>query len=124
MSEYTITQVASQLGIKVHTIRYWEKNVPLLSVHRDEYGKRLYNRQAIYLLIRLRYFIDEKKYTLKGAADMLIKEVSEETHKDQRKDMLEIMKQLELQRERLTQAQELLHASSMASKEEDEDNVL
>lgn len=112
MEKYTITQIAEHLSLKVHTIRYWEKNVSLLSsVERDEYGKRLYNRNDLYMLIRLKYYIEEKQYTLKGAAEALLHELSYNTDNSnakRKKDILDIMKKLQIQRNKLQEAQDVL----------------
>lgn len=110
MSSYSITQVAKQLGIKVHTIRYWEKHVPLLSVLRDEYGKRLYNRQDVYMLIRMQHYIVHKKFTLKGAADALTKEMTAGENTEQRLVLLDVMKKFENQKERLQKVKSLVQS--------------
>jgi DNA-binding transcriptional MerR regulator len=112
MEKYTITQIAELLSLKVHTIRYWEKNVSLLSsVERDEYGKRLYNRNDLYMLTRLKYYIEENQYTLKGATEALLHELSYNTDNSnakRKKDILDIMNRLQIQRNKLQEAQDVL----------------
>lgn len=108
MNVYTITQVANQLDIKVHTIRYWEKHVPLLSVQRDQYGKRIYNRRDLYVLLRLKYYIEEKQYTVKGASVALTKEFTDEIHNDNRDKVMLIIKQIEAQRNKLQEVKDVL----------------
>lgn len=121
MEVYSITQIAERLSLKVHTIRYWEKNVPMLSaVERDEYGKRLYNNNDCYMLMRLKYYIEERHFTLKGAAEALLQEMSDDTNRGRKKDVFDIMQKLEMQRSRLEDAKNIL--KSMPEKNNGEYN--
>lgn len=110
MGVYTITQVAEKLDLKVHTIRYWEKHISLLSVKRDDQGKRLYSSHDLFVLIRLRYYIEEKKFTLQGAEEALLQEMTNANTMKQRIEVFDIMSKLESQKDRLNKARELLQA--------------
>lgn len=74
MSGYHIGQVSELLEIKAHVLRYWEQEIPLLSPRKDESGRRIYTRQELDLLMRIKYLIQEKKFTLAGAREKLWEE--------------------------------------------------
>ncbi len=101
MKEYTITQVADQLSLKVHTIRYWEKHVPFLVVKRDHNGKRKYSSNELYVLYRLTFLIRKKGYTLKGAVETLTEEFSSKVGGEARMVFLKLMNTLALQKDTL-----------------------
>lgn len=76
MKGYLIGQVCELLGVGQHIVRYWERELPLLSPKKDESGRRVYTRQEVQLLLRLRYLIYSRKFTLPGAQEELWKEFS------------------------------------------------
>lgn len=71
---YTIGQVEELTGVKSHTLRYWEEAVPGFSPEKDIGGRRSYTQQEIDLIFRLKYLITERKYTLEGAGQQVIRE--------------------------------------------------
>lgn len=75
---YLIGQVCELLGVGPHIVRYWERELPLLSPQKDEAGRRVYTRQELNLLLRLRYLLYTRKFTLSGAEEELWRELSGE----------------------------------------------
>jgi len=71
MKGYRIGTVCRLLGVKPHVIRYWEQEIPLLSPRKDEQGRRLYSRQELDLLLRIKYLLQQKKFTLAGVREKL-----------------------------------------------------
>jgi UDP-N-acetylglucosamine/UDP-N-acetylgalactosamine diphosphorylase len=59
--------VARLLGVKPYIIRYWESELPLLSPRKGLSGRREYSSREIRLLMRFRYLLHEKKFTIEGA---------------------------------------------------------
>jgi len=75
MEKYTIGQVCRLLQVKPHVLRYWEQEIPLLAPRKDISGKRLYSFSNIQKLLRVRYLLYEKRFTLEGARNRLWEEL-------------------------------------------------
>lgn len=71
---FTIGQVEEITGIKPHVLRYWEEVVPGFSPQKDLTGRRLYSQREVDLILRLKYLINEKKFTAEGAGQQIIEE--------------------------------------------------
>jgi DNA-binding transcriptional MerR regulator len=76
MKAYTIGNVEKILRVKDYVIRYWEREVPLLRPAKDTYGRRVYSARDIELLLRLKYLLYERRFTLEGAREELLRELS------------------------------------------------
>lgn len=74
----SIGDVERLTGIRQHILRYWEDNIPLLNPEKDEYGRRVYTQDDLDLVFRLKYLINEKKFTVEGASQELFKESQSE----------------------------------------------
>lgn len=72
---YTIGEICDLLGIKQHVLRYWEREIPLLSPQKTLSGRRIYSKKDLQLLFRLKYLLYERKYTLAGAKDKIWEEI-------------------------------------------------
>lgn len=73
--KFSIGDVEKLTGIKQHILRYWEDNIPLLSPEKDEYGRRVYFQRDLDFVFRLKYLINEKKFTVEGAGAELLREL-------------------------------------------------
>jgi DNA-binding transcriptional MerR regulator len=71
MKGYQIGTICRLLEVKPHVIRYWEQEIPLLSPRKDEQGRRVYTRQELDLLFRIKYLLQQKKFTLAGVREKL-----------------------------------------------------
>ncbi len=67
MKSWSIGEVARFLGVKPYILRYWEGELPLLSPRKGLSGRREYSSREIRLLMRFRYLLHEKKFTIEGA---------------------------------------------------------
>jgi len=76
MGTYQIGDVERLLQVKAHVLRYWEKEVPLLQVRKDLGGRRVYSSRDIRILLRLKHLIYERHFTLEGAREELLRELS------------------------------------------------
>jgi DNA-binding transcriptional MerR regulator len=83
MKAYTIGDAEKILRVKDYVIRYWEREVPLLRPAKDTYGRRVYSGRDIELLLRLKYLVYERRFTLEGAREELLRELSGD-HQDLR----------------------------------------
>ena len=71
---YSIGEVEDLTGIKAHVLRYWEEVVPGFSPQKDMSGRRVYTQREIEIIFRLKYLINEKKYTAEGAGQQILEE--------------------------------------------------
>lgn len=70
----TIGQVEELTGIKAHVLRYWEEVVPGFSPQKNFNGRRDYTQHDLELIYRLKYLINEKKFTAEGAGRQILEE--------------------------------------------------
>ncbi|HZK20478.1 MAG TPA: MerR family transcriptional regulator [Treponemataceae bacterium] len=76
MASFLIGEVEAITGIKAHVLRYWETIIPSLSPPKDMGRRRSYSNKDVQVILRLKYLIQEKKYTIEGARDRLIEDLA------------------------------------------------
>lgn len=69
---YTISEVEDLTGVKAHILRYWEEVIPGFNPQKDIGGRRTYTEREVELILRLKYLINEKRFTTEGARKQLI----------------------------------------------------
>ena len=78
MSFYSSSDVERLLGVKAHVIRYWEREIPLIQPEKNKYGRRIYRDRDLQILLRLKYLLYERRFTLEGAREQLYLELAGE----------------------------------------------
>ena len=76
MGSFVIGDVERILQVKNYVIRYWEKEIPLIQPRKDNTGKRIYSDRDVQLLLRLKYLLYNRRFTLEGAKEQLFQELS------------------------------------------------
>jgi DNA-binding transcriptional MerR regulator len=76
MGGYSIGEVEGILGVKDYVIRYWEREIPMLAPRKGLSGRREYGERDIAVLIRARHLIQDRRFTLDGAREALMSELS------------------------------------------------
>jgi DNA-binding transcriptional MerR regulator len=76
MAAYQIGDVERLLDVKSHTLRYWEKEMPLLQPRKDAFGRRVYSGHDITMLLRLKHLLYERHFTIEGAREQMLLELS------------------------------------------------
>ncbi len=76
MHHFTIGEVCRALEMKPHIVRYWEQEIGILSPSKDLGGRRIYTLADLQLLFRIKYLVQERKFTVEGAAQRLLEEVN------------------------------------------------
>lgn len=71
---FTIGEVARIAGIKPHVLRYWEQEFPSLAPKKDEAGRRVYRRNDIETVMKIRHLLYDEKFTIAGARRALMAE--------------------------------------------------
>ncbi len=76
MASYSIGDVEKILQVKAHVLRYWEREIPLIQPRKDINGRRIYSSRDVRILLRLKHLLYQKRYTIEGAREELLRELS------------------------------------------------
>ena len=68
---YSIREVADQLKVPQSTLRFWEKEIPLLNPSKSAGGTRRYVQKDIDLLKQIKFLIEDQHLTLAGVNERL-----------------------------------------------------
>lgn len=74
---FKIGEVAELTGVKPHVLRYWETEFPSFRLTKSRTQQRLYRRQDIELVLRLKHLLYEQGFTIAGARKVLRGRVQE-----------------------------------------------
>lgn len=69
---YTIGEVEEISGVKSHILRYWEEVVPSISPKKTVGGHRFYTENDLEIILQLKFYIYEKKFTIEGARNQVL----------------------------------------------------
>jgi DNA-binding transcriptional MerR regulator len=67
----TIGEMAKQLGVKTHILRYWEEQFPMLTPLKRAGGRRHYRADDAAMLETIHHLLNQDGYTIKGARKFL-----------------------------------------------------
>ena len=67
MAQYSIGQIEKISGVKSHVLRYWEEVIPSITPKKEMSGRRIYSQKDLEIILRLKYLIYTKKFTIEGA---------------------------------------------------------
>ena len=68
---YKIGEVAKFPGVKTHVLRYWETEFTAIRPNKSRSNQRLYRRQDVDLILRLKDLLYNQGYTIAGARKKL-----------------------------------------------------
>lgn len=68
---FSITEVASMLGVNASLLRFWEKEFKQIKPKTNSRGKRLYNAKDIQIVRSVYVLVKEQGFTLDGARKAL-----------------------------------------------------
>ena len=88
MASFTIGEVEELTGIKSHILRYWEEVIPSLAPKKDIGGRRSYSSRDLQIIFRLKYLIQEKKFTIEGARNQLIEDAGNLAEQNNSSDLI------------------------------------
>ena len=72
----TISEVAAELDLPQHVLRFWEGKFPQIQPTKRRGGRRYYRPEDIKLLRYIRRLLYDEGYTIKGAQNLLKKTIS------------------------------------------------
>jgi len=68
---FKIGEAARLCALKPYVLRYWETEFRSIRPQKTRSGQRLYRRQDIELLLRIRQLLHEQRFTIEGARTRL-----------------------------------------------------
>lgn len=68
---FRIGEVSDLVGVESYVLRYWETEFPSVGPKKSGTGHRMYRRREVELLLKIKYLLYEKKYTIEGARQHL-----------------------------------------------------
>lgn len=83
----TISEVAEEIDVATHVLRFWETKFPQLKPMKRNGGRRYYRPDDVKFLQKIKFYLYDKRYTIEGV-QRLIKEkgiknlIGEEIQKD------------------------------------------
>lgn len=76
---FRIGEVANLTGVPPYVLRYWESEFKLLRPRKNHAGQRVYRKQDIELVLRIKRLLYEDRLTLEGAKKRLLAEARTRT---------------------------------------------
>jgi DNA-binding transcriptional MerR regulator len=76
---FRIGEVADLTGVPPYVLRYWESEFKLLRPRKNHAGQRVYRKQDIELVLRIKRLLYEDRLTLEGAKKRLLQEARART---------------------------------------------
>lgn len=70
----TIAEMAAELGVATHVLRFWETKFPHLQPLKQQGGRRFYNPETACVARHIRDLLYTQKLTIKGAQAALGKQ--------------------------------------------------
>lgn len=67
----TIGEVARELGLDAHVLRFWESKFPQVKPFRGTGNRRYYRPEDVNLLRKIKRLLHEEGYTIDGALRLL-----------------------------------------------------
>jgi DNA-binding transcriptional MerR regulator len=68
---FKIGEAARLCALKPYVLRYWETEFHSLKPQKTRSGQRLYRRQDVELLLRIRNLLYDQRFTIEGARSRL-----------------------------------------------------
>ena len=62
----TIAEVAEELGVATHVLRFWETKFPQIQPMKRNGGRRYYRPDDVKLVSIIKDYLYEKRYTIEG----------------------------------------------------------
>ncbi|MFN3197756.1 MAG: MerR family transcriptional regulator [Bradymonadia bacterium] len=69
--QFKIGEVSKLVGVKPYVLRFWESEFSQLRPRKGVNGHRIYSRNDVITLRRIRSLLHERKYTIAGARALL-----------------------------------------------------
>ena len=113
----TIAEVADELDVATHVLRFWETKFPQIQPMKRNGGRRYYRPDDVELVRKIKYYLYDKRYTIEGVQKVLKEKglkaiLGEEIQKDFFAESLEQIELSEKNKQLLTDISTELKAIS------------
>jgi len=68
---FKIGEVTTITDLAAYVLRFWESEFNIISPKRTESGQRLYRKVDVESILKIKYLLYEKKFTIPGAKKIL-----------------------------------------------------
>lgn len=68
---FKIGEVSKIAGVPASVLRFWQTEFPRINPKRTPSGQRLYRRNDVELILKIKTLLYEKKFTIQGARQRL-----------------------------------------------------
>ena len=68
---FKIGEVSEIAGVPSYVLRFWETEFRQIRPKRTESGQRLYRRQDVILILKIKHLLYHRKFTIEGARQHL-----------------------------------------------------
>ena len=68
---FKIGEVTAITDLAAYVLRFWESEFNIISPKRTESGQRLYRKADVESILKIKYLLYEKKFTIEGARNQL-----------------------------------------------------
>lgn len=75
---FKIGEVSEIAGIASYVLRFWETEFKQIKPKRTDAGQRLYRKQDVVLVLRIKHLLYDRKFTIEGARRHLKKKTNPE----------------------------------------------
>ena len=76
---FKIGEVSDIAGVAPYVLRFWETEFRQIKPKRTDAGQRLYRKQDVVLVLRIKHLLYHRKFTIEGARQHLKKKPDTET---------------------------------------------
>jgi DNA-binding transcriptional MerR regulator len=70
----SIGEVSRRTDLEPHVLRYWESEFDRLHPRKNRAGRRVYTKEDVAVVERIRHLLRDQKYTIEGARQVLDRE--------------------------------------------------
>ena len=75
---YKVAEICKYTETQPYVLRFWESEFPQLSARKDRGGQRVYTREDLQVVLRIKQLLYEQEYTIADARRLLIRETESE----------------------------------------------
>jgi len=107
---FKIGEVAKMADVPTHVLRYWESEFPGIKPKRASSKQRLYRRQDVELILKIKTLLHKQGYTIAGAKKLIQGggDISESVKQDKQKTNINVSESLGKIKQELLHLQDLL----------------
>jgi len=78
----SIGEVAKEIGVETHVIRFWEEQFPQIKPETGKAGRRYYYNKQVEIIKNIKKFLHEDGYTIAGLQKLLKKRKNDSDNED------------------------------------------